>query len=120
MAFTRLSVVLWLAVWSSPVAGQVPLAEPGPRLTSVWQPWDPGSPATSSLIQTVRAKATSSTTKWAIGGAIVGGVVSAAVANALCERQSGCSGPTLKWGLIGGVVGAALGAFIGESNKGDS
>ena len=61
------------------------------------------------------ARSLSRTGQWALGGALGLGTLSAAVASALCERSTGCVGPTLTWALIGAAAGAALGALIAEA-----
>ena len=115
--FRNVCATLWLVLWSHPAVGQLPAVEPGPRLTSLREPWEPSALTRSHALGTLDAGTLSSKAKWALGGALIGGVLSAAVANALCERQSGCAGPTITWGLIGGALGAAAGALIGRNDK---
>jgi hypothetical protein len=91
-----------IAVWSLPAFAQEASVAPGPRLVAAF--------TESTRLESSRAPL-SRGTKWALGGGIVVGVLSAATANALCERHDGCTGPTLTWGVIGAGVGAVLGAL---------
>lgn len=106
---------LSLVLWTSPALCQVHGREPGPRLTGIWERWNP-DPAESNRLPQLGARSLTPSAKWAIGGAIVGGVLAAAVANALCERSSGCTGFTLQWALVGAAAGAAAGALIGSTD----
>ena len=109
----------WIAVLvvagSHPVLAQTSPAAAGPRLATSWtEAWAP-APFGLSYLGTPSARALSRGTKWALGGALVVGILSAAVANALCEHSE-CTGPTLKWGVIGAVAGAALGGVIAAAS----
>lgn len=107
--------MLALLIWNHPVSAQASAVAPGPRLVTSWSDtWEPASLTAAPLAGTVRARALGRGTKWAIGGALVVGILSAAVANTLCERSS-CSGPTLTWGVIGAGLGAVLGGLIAEA-----
>lgn len=107
--------MLAVLIWNHPVSAQASAAAPGPRLVASWSDtWEPASLTAAPLVGTVRARALGRGTQWAIGGALVVGILSAAVANTLCERSS-CSGPTLTWGVIGAGLGAVLGGLIAEA-----
>jgi len=106
---------LWLAVLvlcgSLPALAQTSPAAAWPRLATSWtQAWKPEGMAAPSRGIT-SARALSRGTKWALGGALVVGTLSATIANVLCEH-SNCTGLTLKWGIVGAASGAALGGLI--------
>jgi hypothetical protein len=82
-------------VWSLPVFAREPSVAPGPRLVASWSDgWELAAFAKSTRLESSRAPP-SRGTKWALGGGLVVGILSAATANALCERRDGCTGPTL-------------------------
>jgi hypothetical protein len=112
-----LGAALWLLLWTPPAFGQVSLVAAGPRLAPTWESWEHSPAVTSTEPGTTQRERLSRSARWAVGGAIVGGVLAAAVANAVCERDSGCTGPTLKWALIGAAVGAAVGGLIGAGGE---
>ncbi len=100
-----------VVIWSHPVVAQVSPAAPGPQLVATWSDsWEPPSLASTPHLGIKRARVLGRGAKW-IGGALVVGTLSAAVANALCERRE-CTGPTVTWGLIGAAAGAALGGLM--------
>jgi hypothetical protein len=106
-----------VVIWSHSVAAQASPTPAGPRLVATWSDsWEPASLAASTRLATAGARALGREAKWALGGAIVAGTLSAAVANALCER-SDCTGPTLQWAVIGAGTGAALGALIAKATE---
>jgi hypothetical protein len=96
----------------SPVGARTPAAgTSGPRLAQDWtQSWQ--SDRSFSRTDRAGARVLARSNKWALGGGLVFGFLSAASANALCERSDGCAGPTVEWGLLGAAVGAGLGALI--------
>lgn len=103
--------VLSIVLWNLPVLAQQASGASGPRLVAHWsEVWAP--PALRSTDFESASARLSRGTKWALGGGAVVGLLSAATANALCERSDGCTGPTLTWGVIGAGVGAVLGALI--------
>ena len=109
----------WIAVLvvlgSHSVLAQTSPTPAGPRLATSWtEAWEP-APFVLSYLDTTSARAPSRGTKWALGGALVVGILSAAFANALCEHSE-CTGPTLKWGVIGAASGAALGGLIAAAS----
>jgi hypothetical protein len=109
---------LCLVLWTRPALAQIAAGEAGPRFSVHWERWQPEALIRSQLLGAPReARRSNARAKWPIAGALVGGALSAAVANALCERQSGCTGPTLKWGLIGGSLGAVVGALIRPKDR---
>jgi hypothetical protein len=104
-------IAVLVVVGSHPVLAQTSPAAAGPRLATSWtETWEP-APVAPSYLGNTSTRALSRGTKWALGGALVVGILSAAVANALCEHRE-CTGPTLKWGVIGAASGAALGGLI--------
>jgi hypothetical protein len=106
---------LFLVAGIHPALAQASPAAAGPRLGTRWtEAWEP-APLASPHESTTGALALSRGTKWAVGGGLVVGVLSAAVANALCEHTK-CTGPTLKWGMLGAASGAALGALIATAS----
>jgi len=88
---------------------------PGPRLVASWNDgWEPAAFAKPTRLESESAPL-SRGTKWALGGGLVVGILSAATGNALCERHDGCTGPTLTWGVIGAGVGAVIGALVAKA-----
>ena len=100
---------------SLPALAQTSPAAAGPRLATSWiEAWRPEGLAAPSRGIT-SARALSRGTKWALGGALVVGTLSATIVNVLCEHSS-CTGPTLKWGIVGAASGAALGGLIAAAS----
>src|SRR4051812_10414587 len=88
---TLISTVLW----NLPASAQETKAVSGPRLVaSLSDEWKPPGLSRSTWLSQSSASL-SRGAKWALGGGLVVGILSAATANALCERQDGCTGPTL-------------------------